>query len=329
MSINKIENNQLYPKLNMVLEKTKITDEVIQSINEILNLENIDDVLFQIEKFKVNWKEIYKKYWNTIENKELILDYIFKNISRLLNDLNIERVYNNTSYLLAENISRNWELKGIKNFVTLKWLDISFSKISWASCNEWVLWLHNLVNEIVENDIDVKYTFQINKNDTHGLLYIIIWNKKYSFDSITSGFRFEEIEFSKINAKRKNNPDFFDNKDIYIDSFVNWMNEKDSIVYDYLWKKLKIVKKYWVLTIIYKNKPIKYININWFKRLTKNLSKLPNLKFIWLVPKVYNIDNIKEFIISKVNKKDREELNIILSKIHEEKLLQFFNLSVK
>jgi hypothetical protein len=54
MSINKIENNQLYPKLNMVLEKTKITDEVIQSINEILNLENIDDVLFQIEKFKVN-----------------------------------------------------------------------------------------------------------------------------------------------------------------------------------------------------------------------------------------------------------------------------------
>jgi len=54
MSINIIEDNKLSFDLNRVLEKTKITDEVIESINRVLNLENIDKVLSQIEKFKLN-----------------------------------------------------------------------------------------------------------------------------------------------------------------------------------------------------------------------------------------------------------------------------------
>jgi hypothetical protein len=48
-----------------------------------------------------------------------------------------------------------------------------------------------------------------------------------------------------------------------------------------------------------------------------------------LIPKLYNIEQVREFIISKVSKEDIDDMKIIISKIHDEKLLQFFNLSKK
>lgn len=328
MSINQIYNSEDNLKIDRVLSHFGVTDNVIQEINDILTLENIDSILSKIEWFKENWKKTYENYWDTIENKEKILDYIFSNLSKLLNELNVERVYNNTSYLLEENISKDWNINKMKNFLTIKWIDLNFNKINWVSCNEWVTWLYNLLIEIIWNDSDIKYTFQINSNDIHGLLYINIWNKKYSFDSIVSGFRFEELPKWEIKAKRKNKPTFYDNQDAYQESFIKWMDNKDTIVYDYLWKKLKILKKAGLLMIAYKNQPVKYINLHWFKRLTKNLSKLSSVKYVWLVPEVYNLDSIKEFIISKVKVDDREDISIILSQIHQDRLLKFFNLLV-
>jgi hypothetical protein len=56
-----------------------------------------------------------------------------------LNKLNVDRVYNNTSYLLEENISKTWNLKKMERFLTIKWTSLSENNIIWASCNEWVI----------------------------------------------------------------------------------------------------------------------------------------------------------------------------------------------
>jgi flagellar basal body-associated protein FliL len=52
MSINNIKNNNYISKIDRVLEKTKINDEIVNNINEILSLETVDDVLLDIKTFR-------------------------------------------------------------------------------------------------------------------------------------------------------------------------------------------------------------------------------------------------------------------------------------
>jgi hypothetical protein len=53
MSINSFEV-VLDKKINKLLERTKISDEVITNINTILTLENIDNIILKLECIKEN-----------------------------------------------------------------------------------------------------------------------------------------------------------------------------------------------------------------------------------------------------------------------------------
>jgi hypothetical protein len=53
MSINSFEV-VLDKKINKLLERTKISDEVITNINTILTLENIDNIILKLEGIKEN-----------------------------------------------------------------------------------------------------------------------------------------------------------------------------------------------------------------------------------------------------------------------------------
>jgi hypothetical protein len=185
--------------------------------------------------------------------------------------------------------------------------------------------LYNFILEIVWNDNTIKYTFQVNSSDAHWILYIDVWNNRYSFDSITSWLEFDKFSLWENKAKKKHKPDFYDNQDDYFEWFIDKMDKKDIIVYDNWWKKLKIVRKWLFIFFIYKNKPIKYININWFKRLSKNISKIKSIKYIWFVPNISKVDEISDFLLSRVMDRDKEDVRLILSQINKNRLLEFFN----
>lgn len=318
----KINNNPLYWSY-------KIKDSTISNINNILSINNQDKIIEKIKELKNNWSKLYQDNSLNINQKVEILTTILQNISKLLNNLNIDRVYNNSTFLENENNQSISKIEDITKMMHIKWTDLIDSDIVWVSCNEWVNYIYNLIRDITNSDEDIEYDFQVNTNDAHWILYINIWNKRFSFDSVVHSLSFEEVEKWTHKFKKKNKPKFFKEHNQYINFSDQEMSKKNTLVYDFDWKKLKIVKKWLILMVIYKNKPVKFINLHWLKKITKNISKVPSIKYIWLVPKVYNIDQIKEFILSKIdnNSESYDEVQFILKKLHDEKLLQFFNLS--
>lgn len=307
----------------------KIKETTINNINSILYYKDESIILKKIIKIKNNWVKIYQKNKLNIEKKEELLTIIINNISNLLNNLKINRVYNNSTYLDNKKDQNISNINDITKMVSIEWMKLIESNIPWVSCNEWIKFIYNLLLEITDNDSEVKYEFQVNTNDAHWVLYINIWNSRFSFDSVVNSLSFEKIKKWTHKFKKKNKPVFFNEYEKYRDFSNQEMNKKDTLVYDFDWKKLKIVKKWLFIMIVYKNKPLNFIDIHWLKRITKNISKVPSIKFIWLTPKVYNIDQIKEFILSKLDNdiSSHSEVKSILDKLHTEKLLQLFNLS--
>lgn len=326
MSINSQNYEIENINISKVLEKFTITDKIINDINSILSLEAIDDIFSKLEKFKENWKRVYLKYWTDLEKKQFIIDYIFKNLSKLFNELNIKRIHNSTSSLSKDFESLSQE-EQLKNFFHIKWGDLSYYNSKWASCNNWVILVKSLIESITEYDSDITYNFQINMKHNHWLMYITTWDKKYIFDSNARWLIFEEIWVWNTKEKAKYKPKHYDNVDDYKEEFRQNSLSKNVLTFDFWDKKLKIVKRYWMITVIFRSWPLKYVKVNWLKRVTKIFWKLPTLKYVGKVPLVHNIDQINDFIVSKVKMEEKEDISNILWKIHDEKLLQFFNLS--
>ncbi len=324
LDLNKSLKENKLDKTNTVLRRTEIKESTINKINGILDLENLDNIFKGIEKNIENWKKIYLKYWKTIKDKQVILDNVFKNIYLLLNNLSIKRVYNSTSSLKLDDIYEKNIAEQLQLFFRIENEDFIKQQTLWASCNNWNLFAYKLINEITWWDKDIKFKFYLKKSDNHWILYIKIWDKKYSFESRAQ----ELFLWKKKNHRKIFKKDFnkFGNIDDYKTEVKKWYNKKNVITYHFWLKKLKLVKKWWMLTIIYRSKSPKFINIHWLKRLTKNIWKIPNLRYFWFTPKLYNSDGIKEFILSKVKVSDRKDIEIILWNIDNKKLLDFFNL---
>lgn len=324
ISIN--SENWIISKNNTKNKSYRIKNDIINNINNILSSKNINETIKLVEKFKENWIKVYQKHWNSIDEKELLLSQIIGNISILLNNLKIERVYNNSTFLNTKNKPIS-NIKDITQMLCISETKILDSSVEWGSCNEWVDFVYNLISKITQNDSDIKYTFQVNTNDAHWILYIDIWSKRFSFDSTLKWFTFDKMNKWEYKNRRKYKPKFFNNYKEYKIFSNQEMNKKNILVYDFNWTKFKIIKKWSFIIIAYKDKPLEYINISWLKRISKNISKISTIKYVWKIPNIYNIDQIKEFILSRIKNDDKDKVKIILNHLHEEKLLQFFNLN--
>ena len=312
-------------KLDRILNHFVVTDKVIEDVNSILSVENFDEVLSKIEKFKENWKRIYEKYWNSIESKQKILDFIFNNISKLLNNLEIVKVHNSTSTLHAEEFNSLDDIKLFKKMFRIKWQLLDDVIITWASCHNYILFIKKIINYISSNDSDIKYEYQINK-DNHWLMYIIIWSKKYVFDSPARKFFLEEIELWKIKGKSRNKPKLFNDFDTYKEAFTRKANENNMLAYHFWTIDIKILKKWGFVSIFFRNKPLNYIDVHWLKSITTKISQFSSIKYFWLLPKLSNLNEIYDFIIWKVWKQNKENASLILPRFDDKKLLDIFNI---
>ena len=305
-------------KVIEVLERNKVKDDTISHVNNLLEI-NQNLIFDELLKMKQIWRKIYLSYWKDLKTKKLILSNILNNIYLLLNKPNIKRVYNSTTSIDLENNNLSLE-EELWLYLRVEWESIYNQNTLWGSCNNWIIWVYNIIKDITLNDDNIKYDFQLNKNDNHWVLYITLWDEKFIFESRNKELFLGKKDKSKSNIFHNG----YKNISTYKKAVVNWSYAKNAITYHFDLMKLKIVKKWWFISIIYKNKNPKFINIRWFKKITKKISKIWNIKFIWKIPEVYNLDGIKEFIISKIDKESKEEVLFILNKLNEEKLLHFF-----
>ncbi len=325
MSMNCVDNYIEKKDLSKVLNKLEISDDIIEKINSILSINNLDEVFLLIEKYIENWKIIYKKYWNNIENKEEIIDYLLKNISRLLNDLNIKRAHNSSSCHMINSLEKLTHREQLEKILFIKSESLLKQNIIWWSCNNWVIFFHKLMNDITDSDEDIKYDFQINTRNNHWIIYLNIWKNKYIFEDTPRWFLLDLRKKRDFKIKEKNKAQFFEWVEEYKDNVLEWLKNRDDLTYHIGNDRLKLKIRFGLLVISYKNKQSKYINITWFKRISKKIAELNITKYVWKKPRLNNLEEIEKFIISKINNEDPNRLRQIIWYFDENKLLDFFN----
>jgi len=323
MSINYLDNKIEEKNITRLLNKLEISDDIVEEINSILSIENLDEVFSLIEKYIENWRIIYKKYWDDIENKEKIIGFILKNISRLLNDLNIKRAHNSSSCSMINSLEELSYREQLKKILFIKSEPISKQNVVWWSCNNWVIFFHKLMNDITDFDEDIKYNFQINTKNNHWIIYLNIWKNKYIFEDTPRWFLLEHRKKWDFKVKDKNKPEFFESVAEYKENVLEWLQNRDDLTY-HIWNdRLKLKIRFWLLIISYKNKQSRYIKINWLKRISKKIAEIGITKYVWKRPRFNNLSDIKMFITSKI--KDKERAEEILNNFEDKKLLDFFN----
>lgn len=301
------------------LQKFKLELKQINKLNDLLNIDNIEDFFVLLEKYFINWKKIYQKFWNTIENKEKVLLFILNEILNLFNKLNVRRIHNSSEWV---NIRKHKyeNLKQLEDFFRIRWIDFLQQPKKWFSCNIFMYYFYWLLKDITQNDGSITYFFELNKFDNHGKLVLKINNNTYNIDSVD-----EWIKIKKINKTyNKFSPvALYDDVHKYMENSIIWQLKKNTTTYQYGRYRLKIYKIAWKIFFIFYTSPRKKINIKWFKKLSKYAQEFINLQPIW---KINDINKIKQKII-KFWKTDKEKqvLNKILEQIDEEKTKSFIN----
>ena len=289
-------------KTKNILEQYKINDTIVSNINYLLsnkNELNNNNIFKELEKLINNIKIIYKRFWKTIEEKQLILEFIFENIQKLFMDLNLRRVHNNSSWINPEEFMNYWFNNQISQLLYIKNKDILDKNIKWASCNYWVIWFYKLIyTEILNEDESIKINFSLNK-DNHWKLYFWVWNKIYMYEN--NRVWFKVIESSTISLE--NNYQTFDNVKKYIDAFkVNSYEEwKISFWYN------------WMILWIYREN----------NKILVQLSSKKGEKKMYFEPK--NLEDFKKQVFSEELKEYNDFLEIAFNKIDLTKLENILN----
>ena len=299
-----------------------INDQIIDKLNKIIisNNQNIDNEKIIIQKLKTLKKLAKKKYKNikTLEEKQYFLMTLLYNIAKLLNELNYNEVYNSDTIL---NINlNNYSSINITEIATIK-----KSFIKWWDCNIQLLNLYNILRDITNNDKQIKYSFLSDYKDNHWKLIISINNDSYEYHRSKNHY----IWYSNnlINTKKTK-------KDLSLNDFLDtkkyiWLKQK-KVVYRMGYNYFKIKKIFWIFILAIKsdNKELAHINIRWFKRLTKNISKINSSIILWTGNDFKNkdFDEIISLISSKLkNKNDILFLKNIIRFLDKEKIVNMFN----
>jgi hypothetical protein len=213
----------------------------------------------------------------------------------------------------------------LKKILFIKSESISKQNVVWWSCNNWVIFFHKLIDDITDYDDDIKYDFQINTKNNHWIIYLNIWKKKYIFEDTPRWFLLEHRKKWDFKIKDKNKPQFFEWVAEYKENVLKWLKNRDDLTY-HIWNdRLKLKIRFGLLVISYKHKQSKYINITWFKRISKKIAELNITKYVWKKPRLNNLEEIEKFIISKINNENSNRLRQIIWYFDENKLLDFFN----
>lgn len=303
---------------DLVNKTNIISDIVIEKINKLIENKCENKILEKIELLKELWRKAYCKA-NTLEEKEEKFKIIFVNLEKLLNNLNYFKVYNSDSI-----IWKTWEdyknIDSLKNIVSIWWEN----NIEWANCNSWNLFIMENIKYITNNDSNIRYSLTIRKSDNHWMLYFTLNNKVFLY-------HLAKNHQLKIKEKIVSSEEY-----IYPNSIFNYYKNNDLTHLEWIKKHLfnysiwqnnfKLYKKNWKIYIrINMWNKIKYIDIPWFKTITKKIYKfLKKRKKIISKKNINNILDLKESINKKVDSEEYKFILKALENINKEKLDNFF-----
>ncbi len=296
-------------KLDNILDRLKITDNIFSNIEDILlksEIKNwlleLEDFFLEVDKLKENWKNIYNKYGKTPEDKFKIIGFILENLQKILVKLKISRIYNLTPDIYLDDFSEFDSNEQARKILFSKRHNIDFQEILWSSCNYWILWGYNLLyKEIMNLDNKLKVNFTIGKN-AHWIMYFIETDKILKIENGQISLKSQlinEEDFIKEPKKKLNLQEYFNELE-----FKKDLSKIDELRFVYNWKLLKCEYKNWKLEIYFWSYNDNKI-IHFWKRLNYTNKK-----------------DLKEILIEKIWKENIDIIDLFLEKIQWEKILK-------
>ncbi len=304
--LNKIDKHINFP--NISEQTNKILEENKQIDNEKRFFKKLD---FLLQK----WKTLYKTS-KSIKQKEQNITTILKNITYLFNNLYIKRVHNsskslNKDYYNYENIEQ------LKEWFRIRWKNFLEDNKIGFSCNNLNIWLYWLINNITNNDKQLKITFELNKNDNHWKLIININNNNYIIDSNSRWIYLKKYKKNILFKK-------IENIEKYKKEFVKWQESKNIITYNYWKYQIQFINTDKIIIFLFRDKPIKSTKFYWLKKLYKNYQKfLVSKKIFYKKWRFKTIQNLEKFIQNKFNNNNAKIIIQALKNIEPEKIKNF------
>ena len=296
-----------------------ISDKIIAKLNKILEQKNQDLAIEKLEKLKKYAKKKYKKIKNN-EQKEIFINILLENITKLLNELNYKDIYNTDSIIWKE-VNYYSQISDIKKIATLS----SDKNIEGGDCNSQLLYFYNLVKSITNNDSYIKYKFFSDKRDNHWKIYIITKKHKYLYHRQS-----QHILIKTNNSLENKKIQIEDNNEYwYIKTKNNiWLNQ-NKISYRF-WKKYLQIKStfYWIkLKIKSSEKEVPHIKVKWLKKISKKIYKTFNFIYLWKKKRFKNMgyNQLINYIVEQIeNKEDKIFFQETVKKFNKEKLINIF-----
>ena len=332
---------KLHSKVKWLIENTN--EYLVSDLEKWETIKKIKEIFDKLLRFG--------RFWITKIKTEKDFEEFMKSFEQIFKELEIDKLYNNTSRDNYEEFDKLDLFKQFFYITTPLLTNKNFTFIKWWVCYHWSIFFYNLFEHIDKNNKLDKQFIDFNPKFDHWVFQIWFKNKKYIIDPYAkSNWLLTEVKegnnvyvwalwwellFGKVNKSldieiwwKKISNRTSDKKE-FIDNLTPW-NELVNIKTYLNWKPIHIIIKdidneiivRYKWEVLSKSKEFTIIDIVW---LFMEKTKVSNLDIIlsltWFEKEYLSEDILEELkvIASKINK------DFIFKKLWIEEDIKMFN----